>query len=360
MRPALPIVLFLLLPCFSACSPPAETQDSIRTVMVHIATDAPEEALLLTGEVRARHELDLAFRVGGKLQGRLVDVGSEIHAGQTLAQLDPQDLQLTTQAAQAQLAAAESEFTTALAERNRYADLLERRFVSQAAFDQRQHALNAALARRDQAQAQRGLAGNQAAYSTLKSDFPGVVSAVLADAGQVVAPGQPVLRLARSGDREVVVAVPESQIETLRQANQFIVKLWVDRNTPIQGELRELGAVADAQTRSYPARIRLIDPPPSLRLGMTAQVSVGKKTPGKGIRVPLAAVSSDAQQHFVWMVKDGKLERRQVDLAAFREDGAILAGGLQAGDTVVMSGIHQLTAGQQVKTLVAPSPAEQH
>jgi RND family efflux transporter MFP subunit len=328
--------------------------------MVHIATDAPNEVLLLTGEVRARHEVDLAFRVGGKIQARLVDIGSEIRAEQELARLDPQDLQLNTQAAQAQLTAAESEVNTAQAERNRYADLLERRFVSQAAFDQRQHTLNTALARRDQALALRALSGNQAAYASLKSDFPGVISAVLADAGQVVAPGQVVLRLARSGEQEVVVAVPEGRIEMLKQASQFTVKLWVDPNTVIQGELRELGAVADAQTRSYPARIRLIDPPASLRLGMTAQVTVGQQTPSTGIRVPLTAVGSDTQQHFVWVAKDNKLERRAVAVAAFREDGAILASGLQAGEPVVISGIHQLTAGQQVKILIAPSPAEQH
>ena len=360
MRPALPVVLLLLLPYFSACSPPSEPQDKTRTVMVHIATDAPEEVLLLTGEIRARHEVDLAFRVGGRLMTRHVELGSEIHAGQTLAQLDPQDLQLGTQAAQAQLAAAESEFHTAQAERNRYADLLARRFVSQAAFEQREHALNAAKARRDQALAQLGLAGNQSAYSRLSSDFPGVISAVLADAGQIVAPGQPVLRLARNGDREVQVAIPESQLATLRQAKQFTVRLWVDRNITIRGELRELGAVADPQTRTYPARIRLIDPPESIRLGMTAQVAANKGMSATGRLVPLAAVGGEDEKHFVWVVKDNTLEQRPVKISAFREDGAVLSEGLQANEAVVMSGIHQLTAGQTVKILIAPTPAEQH
>jgi len=160
---------------------------------------------VLTGEVRARHEVDLAFRVGGKILRRQVDSGQEIRPGQLLAELDPADLRLAASAAAAQLAAAESDLATASAERQRYAELLAKKFVSQAAFDSRDNAFNAARARLEQARSQSQLSANQAAYGALVSSFPAVVSAVLADAGQVVAAGQPVLRVARPEEKEVLV-----------------------------------------------------------------------------------------------------------------------------------------------------------
>ena len=168
-----------------------------RTVLVQTVTEAPNQGSALTGEIRARHEADLSFRVGGRLIARHVDVGSTVRAGQPLARLDPADLQLAADAARAQLAAAESDAATTAAERERYAGLLARKFVSQTAFDARDNAASAARARLDQARAQSRIAGNQAAYGTLSSEFPAVVTAVLADAGQVVAAGQPVLRVAR-------------------------------------------------------------------------------------------------------------------------------------------------------------------
>lgn len=329
-----------------------------RTVIVQTVTEAPNQGAALTGEIRARHEADLAFRVGGRLVARPVDVGSTVHAGQPLARLDPADLQLAAVAARAQLAAAESDAATTAAERQRYAGLLARKFVSQAAFDARDNAANAAAARLDQSRAQSRIAGNQAAYGTLSSDYPAVVTAVLADAGQVVAAGQPVLRVARPEEKEVAVAVPENRVDELRAAKTLAVHLWARPETPLRGELRELAPAADPATRTYAARIRLLDPPPSVRLGMSARVSLADRPPGV-LLVPLTAIADPGDGARVWVVADGRVQPRPVRVAAFREDGALIADGLRAGEQVVVAGIAQLAPGQAVTPQPATPPARQ-
>ena len=364
MRPAerffLPL-LFAALGLLPGCNRDTTPTDINRTVLVHVATDAPSKGSVFTGEVRARHEVELAFRVGGKIVARLADTGSEIRAGQPLARLDPTDLQLAASATAAQLSAAESEVATSAAERERYADLLSKKFVSQAAYDARLHAFNTARARLEQAQAQRRISSNQADYGTLSSEFPAVISAVLADAGQVVAAGQAVFRVARPEEKEIQIAVPESRIDEIRAVQNFAVHLWADPKTIIAGRLRELGAVADAQTRTYPARIRLIDPPPQVRLGMTARVmpeSIDKPAQALPL-IPLAALGDQGKGPFVWVVKAGKLERRAVRVGEFREDGVSIAEGLQAGESVVVAGISHLADGQAVIAKIAPAPAAQ-
>jgi membrane fusion protein, multidrug efflux system len=358
-----PILLLSTLAVLPGCRQEAPSTDNIRTVLVQVVEDAPMSGIALAGEVRARHEVELAFRVGGKITARLADTGSEIRAGQALARLDPADLQLAASASAAQLAAAESELATSAAEQRRYAELLSKNFVSQAAYDARQNALNSASARLEQARAQSRISSNQAAYGTLSAEFPAVISAVLADAGQVVAAGQPVFRVARPEEKEVQVAIPEGRLEAIRTAQNFAVHLWADPKTVIAGRLRELAAVADPQTRTYLARIQLIDPPAQVRLGMTARVTINEgshRTKQPVLRrVPLAALGDQGKGPFVWVVQAGKLEQRSVQVGEFREDGATITAGLQAGETVVVAGISRLVAGQAVIASVAPPPNKQ-
>lgn len=353
---ALPIIasLALLAGCQSGDTPPPGP----RTVLVHTVGPAAADGAGFTGEIRARHEVDLAFRVGGKLAARLVDAGAEIRAGQPLARLDPADLQLAAAAAQAQLAAAESDFATTRAERERYAGLLAKKFVSQAAFDAKDNAYNSARGRREQAAAQNRISANQAAYGTLSSEFPAVVTAVLAEAGQVVGAGQAVLRVARPEEKEVAIAVPESRLAELKNAKTLAVALWAAPQLPLKGELRELAPAADPATRTYAARIRLLQPPPDVRLGMTARVTLdqAERPP---LQVPLGAVGDRGQGAFVWVVADGKATPRPVQVARFREDGALIAGGLQPGDQVVVAGTAKLVAGQAVQAQAATPPAGQ-
>lgn len=344
----------LLGACRNGEAPPPPTP----AVLVQPAAALTAEGSIYTGEIRARHEVDLSFRVGGKIAARLVDAGAEIKAGQPLASLDPTDLQLAASSARAQLAAAESELATARAERERYAGLLAKKFVSQAAFDTKNHALNSAQARLEQARAQNQISGNQATYGTLSSATPAVVTAVLADAGQVVAAGQPVLRIARPEEKEVAIAIPESRLAEIRAAKEITVSLWAAPDTRLRGELRELAPAADPATRTYAARVRLLSPPPEVRLGMTARVQVGGGA-ANTLLVPLSAVLDTGQGPFVRIVQDGKVASRPVTVAHFREDGAALSAGLQGGEPVIVIGAARLVDGQAVQAKPATPPALQ-
>ncbi len=202
------------------------------------------------------------------------------------------------------------------------------------------------------------ISGNQAAYGTLSSETPAVVTAVLADAGQVVSAGQPVLRIARPEEKEVAIAVPESRLVEIRTAKDIRVALWADPASVLRGELRELSPAADPATRTYAARIRLIAPPPEVRLGMTARVQFGGDAGGE-LLVPLGAVLDIGNGPFVRVVKDGKVLSRPVSVAAFRENGAVLSGGLQDGEAVIVSGAAKLVDGQSVQARPVTPPARQ-
>ncbi|MER2528866.1 MAG: efflux RND transporter periplasmic adaptor subunit [Candidatus Competibacter denitrificans] len=332
--------------------PPAAT---VRPVLVQALQAASTTPILYSGEVRARHESDLAFRVPGKLVARLVDVGARVERGKALARLDPADLQLNAQAAKAQLAAAESDLNLADAEQVRYAALLERKLISPSVYDAKATVYKAARARRDQAKAQLAVIDNQAEYSTLTADHAGVVTAVLAEVGQVVAAGQPVFKLARPDEQEIVINIPEGRVAELRQAKAMTVTLWAKPELRLPAELRELAPAADAATRTYAARIRLLAADPAVRLGMTAQVMVQPAASAGQLLVPLTAVVEHGAGPAVWVVADGKAQRRPVTIGQYREEGAVLASGVQAGELVVTVGAHKLVPGQAVRPVMQES-----
>lgn len=342
----------------AGCQAGDATPPAPRAVLVQAAASAPLTGSVYTGEIRARHEVDLAFRVGGKIAARLVDAGAEIKAGQPLARLDPADLQLAAAAARAQLAGAESEHTTAHAERERYAGLVAKKFVSQAAFDAKDNAYKSAQARLEQARAQSRISGNQTSYGTLSSEFPAIVTAVLADAGQVVSPGQAVMRVARPEEKEVAIAIPESRLAELKAAKNLAISLWADPKIILRGELRELSPAADPATRTYAARIRIDNPPPEVRLGMTARVALDDAMESS-LLVPLSAVIDVGQGPLVRVVRDGKVATHPVKVARFREDGVELSGGLEAGELVIISGAGKLVDGQEVQARPTTTPDRQ-
>lgn len=356
--PSRTLLLLVASGLLAACTAEAPPPPPARSVLVQAASSAQPGAGFYTGEVRARHEVDLAFRVGGKLAARLVDAGAEIKAGQPLARLDPADLELAASAARAQLAAAESDLTTARAERERYAGLLDKKFVSQAAFDAKENAFNSAQAKLQQARAQNQISSNQSDYGTLRSEFPAVVTAVLADAGQVLAAGQAVFRLARPEEKEVAIAVPESRLAELQAAKSISIGLWADPARRLRGELRELAPAADPATRTYAARIRILDPSPEIRLGMTARVALAASA-DETLRVPLGAVIDQGHGPLVWVVKDGRATPRPIRIERFQEDGAIVGAGLQSGELVVIAGTAKLVTGQAVTPHTATPPGQQ-
>lgn len=289
-----------------------------------------------SGEVRARYEIPLGFRIAGKITARLVDAGARVKAGQPLARLDAADASLQT-------ASAEANRLMADADARRYRDLRGRNFVSQAALDAKETALAAA-------DAQAGLARNQSAYTTLVADHAGVVAAVLAEPGQVVTAGQPVVRIARDGEREVAIALPEGELAGLKPGVSAEVSVWSGSKT-YRGRLRELTPAADAATRTYPARVSVLDADDALALGMTASVRFASgKTDAPRLIVPLAALYQQGADPAVWVIgTDLTVALRKIRVASYTDTGAIIADGLVAGERIVAAGVHKLSAGEKVR-----------
>lgn len=346
-----------LLAILVGCSETRESAPVPPPVLVRtVRASAEAVSNSYTGDVRARHEADLGFRIGGKLIERRVDVGASVRRGQILARLDPQDSALSARAAAAQRAAAETDLALAQAEYDRAVGLKEKNFISGSVLDARRSALDAAKSRVQQARAQADLAANQAAYTTLTADRDGVATAILAEPGQVVAAGQPIARIAQPGEREVLIHVPESRIADLRVGLAAQVRPWAaDRE--YAGEVREIAPAADAATRTYAVRVAVAKTDEGLPLGATAGVVIGGAARTESIRLPLPAVTQHDAGPEVWVVTaDQRVEPRPVGVAAWREDSALIATGLTPGERVVVAGVHKLVAGQLVRPVEQTAP----
>ncbi|MBY0557328.1 MAG: efflux RND transporter periplasmic adaptor subunit [Burkholderiaceae bacterium] len=309
------------------------------------------------GEVRARVESRLGFRVGGKIVARKVDVGTLVKKGQVLMQLDPQDLQLSQAQALAGLRAAETNRDLAKAELQRYQELRSKNFVSAAVLDAKDAAFKGAQANVDAAQAAYRGQSNQAGYAALVADIDGVVTAVDAEVGQVVAAGTPVVRVARQGEKEVVIGLPEDKVDSLRRVADVQVRLWADPQRTVAGKIREISPIADAATRTYTAKVSIPDTLADAKLGMTAVVLFNSKTASPQIKVPLTALFYEKSATSVWLVERNAVRLVPVSVGAAVGNEIVLNSGVKAGQTVVTAGVHLLKPGQQVKILGQDAPA---
>ena len=336
MNRRLPALLFAAA-ILGGCGDPPPPAREIAVVKTLIAGEAAGSgARSYSGEVHARYEVPLAFRIGGKLIERRVDIGAHVTASELLARLDPADVAL--QAAQAQ-----SQLSLAQADAVRYRDLRRQNFVSAAALDAKETALKAA-------ESQAGLARNQTAYASLAADRSGVIAAVLAEPGQVVAAGQPAFRLAQDGEREVAVSLPESVVAGVKVGDAATVTLWSGAKT-YQARLRELAPAADPVTRTFAARVSILDPDAAVALGMTATVRFAAAAP-TALVVPLAAVFQQGDHPAVWVIgSDSTVTLRPIVVAAYTDAGVAVAEGLKAGERIVAAGVHKLTAGERVRVV---------
>jgi multidrug efflux system membrane fusion protein len=331
-------ILPLLVACGESVSPSAQTHAPRLVKTLEVAPLAEVSALRYSGEVRARFETPLAFRVGGKITERLVDAGAHVVAGQPLARLDATDLRLAAEQAEANRQLAEAELMRARA-------LREKNFISQAALDAKE-----SVAR--QAEAQARLAKNQIGYATLTADHDGVIAAALAEAGQVVAAGQAVFRVARDGEREVLINLPEAHLAQLKVGARGTARLWseaqaVARSYP--AVLREIAPAADPASRTFAARVTLIDAPRDLPLGLSATVSFPLDQEASLV-VPLAALVQQGERPAVWVVAaDDTVTLRPVTIARYSDAGALVTAGLMPGETIVAAGASLLSAGEKIR-----------
>ena len=342
---ALPAALALLAACGQQAAPPSAP----RPALVIQPQPAGASADSYPGEVRARFEPELAFRIGGKVNKRLVEEGQRVKAEQALAELDPQDVHLQLEANRAQFAAAEANLALVRAERDRYQKLLERQMVSRSQFDNAENLYRAGLARLKQAKAEFEVAGNQADYAVLRAPQAGVIAKRQVEVGQVVGAGQTVFTLAADGEREVAIGLPEQQFARFSVGQTVSVELWSSPNQRFEGRIRELSPAADPRSRTFAARIAFTSSNTPAELGQSARVFIAH-TEQAPLAVPLSAVNAEAGQAYVWRVgKDNRLERAAVRLGAYGADSVPVLEGLQASDWVVAAGGHVLREGQQVR-----------
>jgi multidrug efflux system membrane fusion protein len=336
----------------AACGNGAKPEDPARPVIaVTVAPGATATRDVYSGDVHARVETDLAFRIAGKIAARMVDAGARVRRGQALARLDPEDSRLAAASSRAQLASAEADYALAKAELDRSADLLAKKFISQSAFDARLAAHAAARARVDQTRSQSALSENQEGYATLHADADGVVVSTSAEPGQVVTAGTPVLRLAREGEMEVVISVPEGRIARFRPGLDVAMSLWANPAVVFPGRVREIAGGADPVTRTFTVRVTALRPPPAMRVGMSANVALREEGRENVVVIPLTALVNQKEDAAVWVVDPGtsRVRRRPVKVGQYREDGATIEEGLSAGETVVAAGAHKLREDQLVR-----------
>lgn len=355
LRLAPPVLLAVLL---SACGkqPAApEPQRAVRTQLVSASTAGASHEY--AAEVKARVESRLSFRVSGKLLSRPVNLGDTVKAGQVLARIDGQDLRLAEAAASAAVMAARTNRDQAGADYKRFVDLQRQGFISAAELERRDSAFKAAQAQLEQARAQSDVQGNQAGYAQLVADGAGVVTGVEAEPGQVLAAGTPVVRVALDGPRDVVFSVPEDQVARVKAvagtAGALKVRLWgSDQTYPLT--LREVAAAADPVTRTFlvKADAGKLD----VRLGQSATVVLELPQVAGIIKLPLAAVLQQGGKTSVWVLDGASMTVKPVPVQVGGAEGndVVIAGGLSAGQEVVVAGVHVLSPGQKVKRYVPP------
>ncbi|MBC7917955.1 MAG: efflux RND transporter periplasmic adaptor subunit [Rhodoferax sp.] len=349
----------------AACSKPAPPEEPIRSVrVVTVGADHVQSSPEYAGEVRARVESRLGFRVAGKMIRRQAELGQRVKAGDVLAQLDPQDYKLSAEAAKASLGAALTNRDLAAADYKRYKDLREQNFISGAELERRDAALKSAQAQLDQAQAQASGQSNQAAYTALVADVSGVVTSVDAEPGQVVAAGTPVVRIAQDGPRDVVFSVPEDKIALIKAGSTVEVKAW-GSTTVLKGVVREVAASTDPVTRTFAVKVSM-DAKDSLALGTTVTV-VPKgldRSALQVIKLPTSAFFQDSGKAAVWVLDTATMTVRAQPVQIATADGndVVVVAGLTPGLQVVSAGVHVLSPGQKVmiyKENSAAAPAGQ-
>jgi RND family efflux transporter MFP subunit len=324
------------------------TPDVEKPVRVHRVAATTAAVRTYTGVVKPRYESDLGFRVGGKVVTRLVNVGDRVTAGQVIARLDPTDYELAVRIAEADVTAARAEAGNAAKEDERFRRLALSGAASQSELDRVQDGRKAADARVDRADRSFMLAKNRLSYCELKADADGVVTALPVEVGQVVAEGLPVARIARAGELEAVVNLPENRAEDAQSVARATV--WGETSTGYAVKLRELSPTADLATRTYQARFSIRDPGHDVTIGRTVTIHVGTPATRPTVTVPLTAVRQQDGQAAVWRVDGDRLISVPVNVASYRDDEAVIAGGLRPGDVVVAAGVQKLDAGLRVRT----------
>jgi membrane fusion protein, multidrug efflux system len=325
----------------------------VRTITV--AQDAVGDILYLPGEVKARYEQRYGFRVNGKIAQRLVDVGQVVKAGQTLAIMDSSDVLPAIAAQAAQVESARTDMALQQSELKRVQDLSTKGFLSTAALERQRAATDAANARLKAAQSQLASVQNGLNFQTLRADKSGIVIGVDAEAGTVVAAGQSVVRVAQVAEKEIQVAVPERSVKALREAKSLNAVSDAAPGKVYNLQLRELAPIADPASRTYAAKLSVVNADEALRWGMSSTVRIDLNQT-QALVVPNTALYTRDSIVRVWVVDKTTETVKPVDvkLGTSKDDGVVVTSGLKAGDVVVTAGSNLLQSGQKVRLIIEP------
>jgi membrane fusion protein, multidrug efflux system len=350
--------VFLLAFAFSGCSKKPVLVEDVRPVRAITLAASQQQVLAeYAGNVQPRIEARLAFRVDGKVSARKVDVGTLVKAGQVLMQLDPDDLRLAQKQAEGNFKTAESNVVLANNELKRFQELRKSNAVSQSMLDAKVTAAASAQGTFEQAQAQLKGQTNQSAYANLVATSAGVVTEIHAEVGQVVSAGLPVVHVAQLGEMEVVVGIPENNVDIISHSNNIQIHLWASAQASIPGKIREISPMADSSTRTFMARISILSPSPTVaaavKMGMTANVQFGLNTVSAFVKVPLTALFQENGVTSVWIVENERVKLVPVQVGGVSGNDLLLASGVSEGQVVVTAGVHLLKPQQRVTILEA-------
>ena len=332
------------------CSKDTTEPESVPLVMVSQPNTTHLEQKSYAGEVQARQQTALSFRVGGQVTERLVDVGDQVKVGQVLARLDVQDAQLQLNAAKAQLESAQAAEKNAQDELKRFKQLLPSNAVSRSQYDSVENQYKAALSSLKQAQANYNVTQNQTSYNQLIANKNGVITERNIEIGQVISAGQPAFQLAISGDREVMIGVPEQAIAQIKVGQDAIVTLWSKPDERFAAYVREISPAAD-QSRTFSVKVALREGQNTIQLGQSARVFFSS-TESNVLSVPLASVSAAGKNAYVWVVNtDNSIRKVPVSVGEYGRDSVTIRSGLQPKDYVVVGGVHLLREKQKIQPI---------
>jgi RND family efflux transporter MFP subunit len=353
-RVALPMVLAITT--LGACKKKEALAPVVRPVRsVVVEKRQVGDPAVGTGHLRARDEVNLAFRIGGRIIERKLGVGDRVEAGQLVAVLDSEVERNTRNSAQADVAAAQATLDQSQAFERRQKNLLTEKVISPNEYDTALRSLKTAQAQLDAAQARLKSAEEQLSYAELKSDAAGVITEKGAEVGEVVPAGKMILKVAQQSGRDAVFDVPaQAMRDGLALGEQ--VEVWLADHPEIKatGQVRQISPEADPVTRNYQVKVGLTDPPAGIFLGATVVGRVRLKTDSL-IEIPSSALTMMEDKPAVWVVdaKDQSVHRRGIAIARHAPDSVIVTDGLNSGDRVVTAGVQQLHEGQAVRLLGA-------
>ncbi|MBJ9974673.1 efflux RND transporter periplasmic adaptor subunit [Pseudomonas sp. S75] len=356
---ALSIVFLGALAALSGCKQEPPAAHLPRVGVMHVQSRDFAADVTLTGDVQARVQTDLSFRVGGKIIARSVDVGDHVKARQVLARLDPKDLQNNVDSAKAAVFAEQARVNQTQAAFVRQQKLLPKGYTSQSEYDSAEAALRGSQSALKAAQAQLATAREQLGYTELVSEADGVITARQAEVGQVVQATMPIFSLATDGDRDAVFNVYESLLSAPSSDESMVVRLLDNPQVQAQGRVREITPTVSAQSGTVQVKVALRDVPPAMQLGSPV-TATARAQARPSVELPWSALTKALHTPAVWVVGEGdKVQLREVQVARYLTGRVVVGDGLEGGETVVVSGGQLLHPGMQVEQVAASSPEVQ-